>query len=78
VVCTSEQIGAQKPDPYAFVEFAKRLEILPSACLFVGDSAEQDIAGARGAGMRALLINRYGNHAEGIASAVQAELSIDR
>ena len=68
VVCTSEQIGAQKPDPYAFVEFAKRLEILPSACLFVGDSAEQDFAGARGAGMRALLINRYGDHAEGIAS----------
>lgn len=78
VVCTSESIGAQKPDPRAFLEFAKRLAVAPSACLFVGDSAEQDIAGARVVGMRALLINRYGDHAGGIASAVQAELASDR
>ena len=78
VVCTSEQIGAQKPAPSVFVEFAKRLEVLPSACLFVGDNVEQDIAGARAAGMQALLINRYGDQAEGIASTVQAELALDR
>ena len=78
VVCTSEQVGAQKPDPRAFLEFAKTLEVAPSACLFIGDSAEQDIAGARGVGMRALLINRYGDHSGGIASAVQAELASAR
>ena len=78
VVCTSEQIGVQKPDPRAFLELAQRLDVVPSACLFVGDSADQDIAGARKAGMQALLIDRYGDHTAGIASAVRSTLANDR
>jgi len=58
VVVTSAQAGAAKPDPAIF-EFALQ-EVRCSAenALFVGDSPETDIAGARSAGLRAVLIDR--------------------
>lgn len=58
VVVTSAQAGASKPDPAIF-EFALQ-EVRCSAenALFVGDSPETDIAGARSAGLRAVLIDR--------------------
>lgn len=56
VVCTSERIGFQKPDERAFLALADALGVDPAACLFVGDDPAHDIAGARAAGMRALLV----------------------
>jgi len=70
VVCTSERIGAQKPEPRAFTVLAHELGVTPSQCLFVGDNAEHDVAGALAAGMHALLIDRRGAHAHGITAAV--------
>lgn len=59
VVCTSEHIGFQKPDAQAFQTLASELGIEPSRCVFVGDNARHDIAGARSAGMRGVLVDRY-------------------
>ena len=75
VVCTSERIGAHKPSSGAFVTFAEELGVSVDECLFVGDNAEHDVAGARAAGMHALLIDRRGDHADGIASAVHSSLT---
>jgi putative hydrolase of the HAD superfamily len=59
VVCTAEELGLWKPDPRAFHEFAHRLGVAPSECLFVGDHPDQDIAGATAAGMPAVIVDHY-------------------
>lgn len=46
--------GAAKPDPRIFHLALARLGVAPAAALYVGDDAEDDIAGATAAGMRAL------------------------
>lgn len=56
VVCTSERIGFQKPDERAFLTLADELGVDPADCLFVGDNPAHDVAGARAAGMRTLLV----------------------
>lgn len=75
VVCTSERIGVQKPDPRAFFILAGELGVEPSECLFVGDNPAHDVEGARAAGMRGLLVDRYGSHAAGMQDLVDAELA---
>lgn len=71
VVCTSEALGVQKPDPLAFSTLAERLGVLPTECLFVGDHPEHDIAGARAAGMDAVLIDRLAVDGAGLADTVE-------
>lgn len=78
VVCTSERIGAQKPSSDAFGAFTVELGVSAEECLYVGDNAEHDVAGARAAGMHGLLIDRRGNHVEGIAAAVHDSLALAR
>jgi putative hydrolase of the HAD superfamily len=75
VVCISESIGVQKPDPEAFRRLAERLGVEPEECLFVGDNPLHDIEGARAVGMDALLVDRYGAHREGIEDAVMKQLT---
>ncbi|MGM7670580.1 HAD family hydrolase [Microbacterium sp. A93] len=75
VVCVSEAIGVQKPDPRAFKTLAQRLGVTPAECLFVGDNPQQDVAGAIAAGMSAKLIERYRESADGLASAL--DLNVD-
>lgn len=67
VVCTSEAIGVQKPDPRAFRALAEGLGVLPAECVFVGDHPEHDVAGAKAVGMKAALIDRYANDRAGLA-----------
>ncbi|WP_175415979.1 HAD family hydrolase [Curtobacterium sp. SGAir0471] len=57
VVCTSERIGVAKPDRRAFQRVAAELGVPLAACLFVGDDPHRDVAGARAAGMRAVLVD---------------------
>ncbi len=47
-----------KPDPKAFHKICTKLGCMPSECLFIGDSPEYDIAGAKSAGMKTILIQR--------------------
>ena len=57
--CTmlSEEIGIRKPDPRIFQEAAKNLGSSTDECLFIGDSYENDVIGARNAGMQACWFN---------------------
>ena len=57
VVVTSIEHGRPKPHPSIFVSALERLDCAASATLFVGDSYTADYLGAKGAGMRALLID---------------------
>lgn len=56
VVIDSSEVGLEKPDPRIFHAATERLDIAPSACVYVGDIYSIDVLGARAAGMRAILI----------------------
>ena len=58
VVCVSERIGFQKPDAGAFAALAAEVGVRPTDCAFFGDDPVRDVAGARSAGMRGVLIDR--------------------
>ena len=50
--------GTQKPEAEIFQAAAAQLDTRPEAILHIGDSASEDVAGARAAGLRALLLTR--------------------
>ena len=49
-------VGWRKPAPQLFEHALARLEVVPSATVFVGDDAEWDVAGARRAGIAPILL----------------------
>lgn len=55
-VLSSEYAQSCKPDPGIFSEALRRAECAPHEALFVGDSLQQDIAGANRLGLRSVLI----------------------
>jgi putative hydrolase of the HAD superfamily len=67
VVMTSKEAGATKPEPLIFLEAVKRSGKKADQVLFVGDQYEIDVAGARNAGLNALLLDRD-NYYTGIPS----------
>jgi putative hydrolase of the HAD superfamily len=58
----SSQIGFAKPDPDAFRHVLSDLGIKPHALLHVGDTLQEDIAGAREAGIPSVCIDRDGKY----------------
>lgn len=60
-VITSAAVGARKPDPVIFTQALALAGARPSECLHVGDSLAEDVAGARAAGIRAVLLDRGGD-----------------
>lgn len=67
VVVVPADVGAAKPDPRIFHAALTRLGVAPAAALYVGDDADDDIAGATAAGLRALDVARVGNLEEILA-----------
>jgi putative hydrolase of the HAD superfamily len=59
-VVTSAVSGAAKPDPAIFAAALKLAGCGPEEALAVGDTEAEDVAGARAAGIRAVLIRRRG------------------
>lgn len=59
-VITSAGSGARKPDPEIFRLALAAAGCGPSEAVHVGDTPEEDIAGARAAGIPALLLDRRG------------------
>jgi len=57
-VVTSAEAGARKPDPAIFARALELAGCAPSEALHVGDTPAEDVAGARAAGIQALLIDR--------------------
>ena len=64
VVLTSKDIGATKPDPRIFQEAVRRAGVAAPETLYVGDQYQIDVLGARGAGLKGLLLDRYGSYGE--------------
>jgi putative hydrolase of the HAD superfamily len=58
VTVTSSDHGYLKPHPEIFREALARMDVRPDEAAMVGDSLAHDIAGARNAGMRGILIAR--------------------
>lgn len=74
-VVFSAEIGWRKPSPRIFAAALDALGTPASATVMVGDSEVQDIAGARAAGMRAVLLRRSGADTSSTADAVIGSLS---
>src|SRR5579862_4305618 len=55
---SSPDHGFMKPHPTIFTAALGLLDVAPDAALMVGDSVRQDVEGALGAGMRAVLLHR--------------------
>ncbi len=64
-VLTSAEIGAQKPDPYAFAQAVSRLSLEPRDVVHVGDDPHRDAHGAHSFGLTAVLIDREGGASTG-------------
>ena len=61
---TSAEAGARKPDPAIFSAALELAGCEAGEALHVGDTEEEDVAGARAAGIRALLIDREGRNGD--------------
>jgi len=60
VVLSSATAGARKPDPAIFAAALELARSGPEQALHVGDTPEEDVEGARRAGIRVLLLDREG------------------
>lgn len=67
VVVASAAFGRSKPDPAIFLEAVRRLGARPESTWHVGDQPVADVAGARRAGLWALLLDRSGQVAPAAA-----------
>jgi putative hydrolase of the HAD superfamily len=56
----SNAIGLSKPDPRIYLHCCELLGVEPHEAVFVGDGANDELAGARRVGMDAILIHRAG------------------
>jgi putative hydrolase of the HAD superfamily len=65
VVVISAVVGSTKPDPGIFRHALRRLDVPAEQALHVGDHPVNDLAGARRAGLAALLIDREGRSPTG-------------
>jgi HAD superfamily hydrolase (TIGR01662 family) len=54
--------GKVKPSPTIFRAALELLDVEPSAAVMVGDSPDDDVAGAEAVGIRAFLLDREGKH----------------
>ncbi len=57
-VVISGDVGVKKPDPAIFVPALEQTGLVADEVLFIGDSPEDDVAGAKAAGLRPVLIRR--------------------
>jgi HAD superfamily hydrolase (TIGR01549 family) len=55
---TSAEVGCDKPRPEIFMAALKKAKVKPQEALYVGDQYDLDIVGARGVGIKAVLIDR--------------------
>ena len=60
VVVSSESARSYKPNPDIFFEAFRQMGCVASEVLYVGDDPEDDVVGARNAGIRVAWLNRTG------------------
>ena len=59
VIVSPHTYGVHKPDPRIFIETLAFMDVEPERAIYVGDSYNDDVVGARAAGMTPVLIDRY-------------------
>ena len=59
---SSDEFPQGKPDPAPFLGACSRLGVSANEALMVGDSLVADVDGALGAGLNAILLDRYDDH----------------
>ncbi len=55
-VVLSSTYGRRKPDPAIYLEAARRIEVAPAHCAYVGDNLKRDVTGARAAGFGMVVV----------------------
>jgi putative hydrolase of the HAD superfamily len=65
-VVTSADAGAAKPDPAVFRKALELAGVDGAGAVHVGDSLDNDVAGARAIGIRAILVQRGGEPPPGV------------
>ena len=65
-VVTSAEAGAAKPDPAVFRKALELAGVDGAGAVHVGDSLDNDVAGARAMGIRAILVRREGEPPPGV------------
>jgi putative hydrolase of the HAD superfamily len=73
-VVTSAAVGARKPDPRIFQAALELVGCTPGEALHVGDTPDEDLDGARAAGIRALLVDRSGGGDIGSLAGIRHHL----
>jgi len=74
-VVTSAELGVSKPDPAPFAAALALVgDVAPADALHVGDSLDEDIAGARAAGVPAVFVDRDGAAAAAAPGALDGVL----
>ncbi len=63
-VVTSEEAGADKPNPPIFQAALQRADVDAPEAVHVGDQYQLDVVGARGVGINPILIDRYDQYPE--------------
>ena len=58
-IVTSKEVGANKPEPAIFLAALERAGVSASEAVYVGDQYETDVVGARGGGIKPILIDRW-------------------
>ena len=74
-VVTSASVGARKPAGAVFVAALRIAGVAPAEAIHVGDSYDEDVRGARSAGLRAVLIRRSAAGAAPVDVSTVASLS---
>jgi putative hydrolase of the HAD superfamily len=65
-VVTSAEVGAAKPEPRVFERALAVAGVSPEEALHAGDKVDNDVEGARAAGIRAVLVQREGEPPPGV------------
>jgi len=63
-IVDSAEEGCEKPDPRIFRVALTRMRVDPSEVAYVGDIFRVDVVGARGVGMRGILLDIHGDHVD--------------
>lgn len=69
-VILSAEVGIMKPAPEIFELAARRLDVEPAACLFVGDGGDDELDGAAAAGMTPLRYDPTGSRVRSVGASV--------
>ena len=68
IMCATVELGAPKPQPESYRAALEKIGASAGHTVMIGDSWENDVAGARRAGLHAVYLDRTGNAGASISS----------